>query len=151
MLSVFLTRKMDDVILFGDRLVHVGKIVNAKIKYNELFANSENMISLQVRIGVHVGDIVAGVVGKKQPQYDIWGSACNIASRMESTAPMGQIQVSQQVVDTLKSSGYGDLFNLEKRRVSLKGIGRVDAFALQLDKEEILSLMQEQKKNELSR
>lgn len=112
---------------------------------DDLFAASNEFIRIQVRIGVHVGDIVAGVVGKKQPQYDVWGNACNVAARMESTAQFGQIQVSQQVVDSLHSCGYKELFILEKRRVSLKGIGRVDAFSLQLDHEQVRSIIAEAK------
>ncbi len=115
---------------------------------DNFFAKSDSLIKLQVRIGIHVGDIVAGVVGKKKPQYDVWGSACNIAARMESTAQFGQIQISQQVADSLNASGFGDIFTFKKRRVSLKGIGRVDAFSIQLDNEQVEALMTEEKESD---
>ncbi len=47
-----------------------------------------------MRIGIHVGPVVAGVVGKKKYAYDIWGSTVNIASRMESNVAPGQVNIS---------------------------------------------------------
>ena len=44
--------------------------------------------------GVNVGPVVAGVIGARKPQYDIWGNTVNVASRMESTGLQGKIQVS---------------------------------------------------------
>lgn len=43
--------------------------------------------------GIGIGPVVAGVIGAKKPQYDIWGNAVNVASRMDSTGVVGKIQV----------------------------------------------------------
>ena len=43
--------------------------------------------------GIGIGPVVAGVIGAKKPQYDIWGNAVNVASRMDSTGIVGKIQV----------------------------------------------------------
>lgn len=61
----------------------------------------------------------------------MWGSACNMASRMESSAENGSVQISQATVDKLRAWGLCDQYVLHKRRVSLKGIGRVLAYTIE--------------------
>lgn len=48
---------------------------------------------LCVCTGINVGPVVAGVIGARRPQYDIWGNTVNVASRMDSTGVPGKIQV----------------------------------------------------------
>lgn len=43
--------------------------------------------------GLNIGPVVAGVIGSRKPQYDIWGNAVNVASRMDSTGVLDKIQV----------------------------------------------------------
>jgi adenylate cyclase len=59
---------------------------------------------LNLGIGINTGPVVAGVVGTTRFLYDLWGNAVNVASRMESTGIPGMIQVTQQVIDSAKSS-----------------------------------------------
>ena len=81
----------------------------------------------QVRIGVHRGPVVAGVIGTSKYVYDLWGDAVNTASRLETTAPPGSIQVSSSVAAAL-----GDAFRLEARgEVDLKGKGATSTFLLE--------------------
>lgn len=58
------------------------------------------------RLGINIGPVVAGVIGARKPQYDIWGNAVNVASRMDSTGVLDNIQVTQEVYDILSVRGY---------------------------------------------
>ncbi|QNI06859.1 adenylate/guanylate cyclase domain-containing protein [Mycobacterium kubicae] len=75
--------------------------------------------SVPLRVGLAAGPVVAGVVGSRRFFYDVWGDAVNVASRMESTDSVGQIQVPDDVYQRLK-----DDFDFEERgRINVKGKG----------------------------
>ena len=75
--------------------------------------------SLPLRIGMACGPVVAGVVGSQRFCYDVWGDTVNVASRMESTGAVGQIQVTEGIYERLK-----DEFVLRERgSVAVKGKG----------------------------
>jgi len=80
----------------------------------------------RIRIGLHSGPVVAGVIGTSKFVYDLWGDAVNVASRLETTAPAGRIQVSEPVRRALD-----DAFAFEPRgEVELKGKGLSETFFL---------------------
>lgn len=79
--------------------------------------NEKNNQDIQLRIGIHCGPVVAGVIGQKKFSYDLWGDTVNIASRMESHGKQGAIQVSEAVYQKLK-----DRYSFEIRgKIEIKG------------------------------
>ena len=80
-----------------------------------------------LRIGVHTGPLVAGVVGRKKFAYDIWGDTVNIASRKESCGEGGKINISDATFAMVK-----DWFTcLYRGKVSAKNKGDVDRYFVQ--------------------
>ncbi|XP_041952503.1 adenylate cyclase type 3-like [Alosa sapidissima] len=68
--------------------------------------NNQSFNSFMLRIGLNKGAVLAGVIGARKPHYDIWGNTVNVASRMESTGVMGNIQVVEDCYDILKEYGF---------------------------------------------
>lgn len=88
----------------------------------------EHGVSMQLRVGINSGPVVAGVIGKSKYIYDLWGDTVNLASRMESGGIPDCIQVTRPVYEKLK-----DKFAFEPRgAIEVKGKGGVEAWVLRL-------------------
>lgn len=105
-------------------------VVNAAIAIQEYLskknkAKKENgEVYFEVRIGIHTGSVVAGIVGLKKFSYDVWGDTVNTASRMESNCEVGKINISETTYAYVKDS-----FKCEHRgKVVAKGKGEVDMY-----------------------
>jgi adenylate cyclase len=80
----------------------------------------------QIRVGIHTGPVVAGVIGTRKFAYDVWGDTVNTASRMESHGIPGEIQVSEEIYHVLKDS-----FTFKERGwVEIKGKGKMQTYLL---------------------
>lgn len=81
---------------------------------------------IDIRIGIHIGQVVAGVIGVKRPAYDAWGEGVNLASRIEGRAVPGTILVSESAFWRLRPG-----FELEPEPdMELKGIGKAKVYQL---------------------
>jgi len=88
--------------------------------------NDHYNTSIQIRIGIHSGPLVAGVIGRKTFAYDVWGETVNMACRLESNGEPGRIQVSEATYKRLK-----DKFKFESKHVvDMKGHGEINAYWL---------------------
>jgi adenylate cyclase len=93
-----------------------------KQKNNEL--QEIGLEGWELRVGIHTGPIVAGVVGKKKYAYDIWGDTVNIASRMESNGEAGKVNISSSTYTLIR-----DKYEcLHRGKISAKNIGEVDMY-----------------------
>ena len=81
----------------------------------------------EIRVGIHTGPVVAGVVGSKKFQYDIWGNTVNLAARMEQNSEAGRINISHATYNFVK-----DHFKCMPRgKISAKNIGEVDMYFIE--------------------
>lgn len=107
---------------------HATAIANMALEMQEHMQNLGGLLgkSLQIRIGINTGSVIAGVIGTKKFIYDLWGDAVNIASRMESHGQPGYIQVTDVTYTQLK-----DQYLLEPRgSISVKGKGEMMTYWL---------------------
>ncbi len=82
---------------------------------------------IEVRIGIHVGPVVAGVIGVHRPAFDCWGESVNLAARLERQAPPGKIVVSESAYWRLRRA-----FRIEPfKTIALKGIGTTPCYLLE--------------------
>uniref|UniRef100_A0AAX7SG94 Adenylate cyclase type 7 n=1 Tax=Astatotilapia calliptera TaxID=8154 RepID=A0AAX7SG94_ASTCA len=87
--------------------------------------NRHSFNSFRLRVGINHGPVIAGVIGARKPQYDIWGNTVNVASRMESTGELGKIQVTEETSVVLQDLGY----SCECRGlINVKGKGELKTF-----------------------
>ncbi|XP_026798864.1 adenylate cyclase type 4 isoform X2 [Pangasianodon hypophthalmus] len=87
--------------------------------------NRHSFNNFKLRIGINHGPVIAGVIGAHKPQYDIWGNAVNVASRMDSTGVLNKIQVTEETAQVAESMG----FVVTKRGIiNVKGKGQLTTY-----------------------
>ena len=115
--------------------MYVLKIVRAGLEIQQYITlNNERRLEKgqepwYLRIGIHVGPVVAGVVGKMKYAYDIWGSTVNIASRMESNGEPGKVNISSATYELIK-----DYYECSHRgKISAKNVGEIDMYFIEYE------------------
>ena len=92
---------------------HAEDIVNAAIEIKNFMTVRKKelgIMTFEIRIGIHSGSVVAGIVGVKKFAYDIWGDTVNTAARMEQNSEAGKINISESTYNRVK-----DMFNCSYR------------------------------------
>lgn len=109
------------------RTDHAMAVADIALEMQAFILNNHSLSeSVQLRIGINTGPVIAGVIGIKKFIYDLWGDAVNVASRMESHGKPGYIQVTDATYQQLK-----DAYILEPRgTVIVKGRGEMTTYWL---------------------
>lgn len=109
---------------------HALDAVNAGLEIQEYISRKNRNRSASglppwnVRIGIHTGQVVSGVVGRRKFAYDIWGDAVNIASRMESCGEVGKVNISETTYSMVKE--HFSCFH--RGKISAKNKGEIDMY-----------------------
>lgn len=105
---------------------------------------SENQPYWELRLGIHTGSVVAGVVGTEKFAYDIWGDSVNTASRMESSGVPGEVNISSETYEKIK-----DFFICEHRgKIKAKNKGEIDMYLVKKIREGLHDSEDESKPNQ---
>ncbi len=105
---------------------HAKNAVNAGLEILKFIEKRklENPNALDIRIGIHSGPVIAGIVGVKKFAYDIWGDTVNTAARMEQNSQKGKLNISGSTFDLVKND-----FHCEHRgKIETKGKGALDMY-----------------------
>jgi class 3 adenylate cyclase len=127
------THQVEKIKTIGDAYMAVSKdnpaaLALLALAMHTLVAqyNDAHSFQFSLRIGMHCGPTIAGVIGQKRFLYDVWSDAVNLASRMESTGVAGRIQTSEALFQQLQPS-----FDFEERGlVDIKGKGLLRTYYL---------------------
>ena len=107
------------------RADHAEAIADLALAMRSTLAEIPSAAGLALRIGIDSGPVVAGVIGRSKFGYDLWGDTVNTASRMQSHAPVGAIQVTERTHALLR-----ERYRFERRAVDVKGKGLLTTYLL---------------------
>ena len=105
---------------------HAERCVDAALRMQAYLEkrNDTSTVKWNMRAGIHSGEVVAGVVGKKKFTYDVWGDTVNTASRMESAGEAGRVNISASTYGLVKSRYKGEY----RGKLDAKGKGDIDMY-----------------------
>jgi class 3 adenylate cyclase len=111
---------------------HALRCVRAALELTQFIEMRNRTAAMKwgLRVGVHSGSVVAGIVGKDKFAFDVWGDAVNIASRLESASVVGRVNISAYTFELVQSQ-----FDCEYRgKVAAKGKGEIDMYFVLRDR-----------------
>lgn len=139
--NIILKYNLEKIKTIGDAYLCVGGLptinqtnpfdaIDAALEIRE-FVNKKKEVSImngepyyELRIGIHTGPVIAGVVGKIKFAYDIWGDTVNTASRIESVCETGRINISQETYEIVKNR-----YNIISRgKIDVKSKGLIEMY-----------------------
>ena len=101
------------------------KFAKALLETHQQFRRQFDL-SLGLRIGIATGEVHAGIIGKQSLSYDLWGDTVNLASRLESSAPVDRIQVCKKTAHMTQANAKFSA----RGEIKLKGIGKLESYLL---------------------
>ena len=105
---------------------HADRLAGMALRMQDVVSAVAKLPNLSVRVGMHTGPAVAGIIGRERFFYDVWGDTVNTASRLESTSAPGRVHISDATRDALS-----DRFRTERREpMAIKGKGTMQTYLL---------------------